>query len=278
LLATVKSLRDGRVYAGSIRPNWGVNYTVGYVPMYAWLADHDIDAVGFSYRTLNSLSTDIEATFDEKKLAQYEMLGIRYLLLPDGHPPPVPAKVIASAGGSRLYRVATRDYFQVVDRSAAITANRTDVEPASRAWRESDDALHNIYPGVAFAGGSSPAATFAGAVPPRGKPGAVLRWTENRPGGVFTASVAMRRRAVVLLKESYDPGWTATVDGRAVKPVMMAPSLVGVEVGPGHHSVELRYAPYGAYPALFAIGILTALALAVLPRRASFARRLASHP
>jgi hypothetical protein len=273
LITTVKRLRDGRVYAG-LRSNWGEQYTVGFVPMYAWLADHDVDQVGFTFRTLNSLSTDVEATFDEKNLAQYKMLGIRYLLLPDGHKPPVPAKLIASAGGSRLYSVATGGYFQVVDRSAAITADRTDVEHASAVWRGTQDALHDIYPGVAFAGGSPPVATFAGATPPRGKPGDVLRWTENRPGGVFAASVAMRRRAIVLLKASYDPSWTATVDGRAVKPVMMAPSLVGVEVGPGRHSVRFRYSPYGAYPWLLAIGILTALGLAILPRRASFAGRL----
>lgn len=273
LIARVKSLGGGRVYAG-MPSNWGKQYTIGYVPMYTWLADHNVDQVGFTFRTINSLSTDIEARFDETNLAQYEMLGIRYLLLPVGHPPPVPATLIASAGGSRLYRVATTGYFQVVDRSAAITANRTDVEQASLTWRSSDLALQDVYPGVAFAGGSAPAPTFAGAVPPRGKPGVVLSSTENLSGGVFSASVAMRRTGVVLLKASYDPSWTATVDGEAVKPVMMAPSLVGVKVGPGRHVVRFRYAPYGAYPALLAIGLLSVLALAILPRRSAIVPRL----
>jgi hypothetical protein len=273
LLAIVKSLGGGRVYAGT-PGNWGKGYknAVGYVRMYAWLADHDVDQVGFTFRTLNSLSTDIEATFDEKNLAQYQMLGIRYLLLPAGHPPSVPATLIAIDGGSRLYRVATSGYFQVVDRSGAITADRTDLERATRAWRESNLALHDSYPGIAFAGGKPPLPTVGGA----GKPGRVLSSTENRAGGVFAASVALRRQAVVLLKASYDPGWTATVDGRAVKPVMMAPSLVGVVAGPGRHFIVFRYAAYGAYPALFAIGILVALALAIVPRRAAIARQLRS--
>jgi hypothetical protein len=64
------------------------------------------------------------------------------------------------------------------------------------------------------------------------------------------------------------------VDGKSVEPVMMAPSLVGVDVGPGRHDVRFRYAPYGAYPALFAIGILTLLALTVIPRSALLRRRL----
>ena len=269
LLAIVKSHKDGRVYAG-LRSNWGQDYTVGYVPMYAWLADHDLDQVGFNFRTLTALSTDSEATFDERNLAQYQMLGIRYLLLPDGHAPPVPATLIASAGGSRLYRVATSGYFQVVDRSPAIHADRTDVERASRAWRQSRLADDDVYPGVAFAGFASPAPTVGGP----GKPGAVVSSTSDRVGGVFAATVDARRTAVVLLKASYDPSWTATVDGRPVKPVMMAPSLVGVTVGPGRHFVLLRYAPYGAYPGLFALGILVALALAIVPRRAAFPRRV----
>ena len=274
LLAKVKSLGGGRVYAG-LPGNWGRDYTVGYVAMYAWLADHDVDQVGFTFRTLNSLSTDVEASLalDETNLAQYQMLGIRYLLLPVDHPPPVQATPIATAGGSRLYRVATTGYFQVVDRSAAIRADRTDLEQATRDWRMSDLALHNVYPGVAFAGSSPPASTPVGT----GRPGVVVSSTEDREGGVFAASVDMRRTAVVLLKASYDPSWTATVDGRSARPVMMAPSLVGVEVGPGRHFIRFRYAPYSAYPVLFAIGILSILGLAVVPRRTMFVRRLRSH-
>jgi hypothetical protein len=266
LLAIVKSQGDGRVYAGLLG-NWGAKYKIGLVPMYAWLVDHDVDQVGFTFRTLNSLSTDIEATFDESSLAQYQMLGIRYLLLPTDRPPPVAATLVASAGGSRLYRVATTGYFQVVDRSAAITADRTDVGEASLAWRSSDLALRNVYPGVAFAGGPAPAPTRRGVVRPGGTPGVVSSVTADRAGGVFAAAVQMRHTAVVLLKASYDPSWTATVDGKPVKPVMMAPSLVGVEVGPGRHEVRFRYVPYSDYPLLLAIGIFSALVLAILPRR-----------
>jgi len=271
LLKRVKRLGGGRVYAG-LRSNWGEQYTVGrYVPMYAWLADHDVDEVGFTFRTLNSLSTDVEASFDERNLAQYQMLGIRYLLLPVGHAPPVQATRIASAGGSELYRVPTSGYFQVVDRSGAIAADRTDIEQASAPWRSSGLALRNLYPGVAFAGGSAPPATLTGAAPLVENPGTVLSSTEDLEAGVFAATVALRRPAVVLLKSSFDVSWRVTVDrNREVRPVMMAPSLVGVELPPGRHFVLFRYTPYGSYPALFAVGILTLLALIWVPRRSVF--------
>jgi len=77
LIAIVKRRGDGRVYAG-LRSNWGEDYRVGEVPVLAWLADQSVDEVGFTFRTIASLSTDIEASFNEDDFAQYQMLGIRY--------------------------------------------------------------------------------------------------------------------------------------------------------------------------------------------------------
>jgi hypothetical protein len=274
LLARVKSLGGGRVYAG-LRASWGHKYRVGFVPMYAWLADHDVDAVGFAFRTLNSLSTDIEASFDDRNLAEYQMLAIRYLLLPASHPPPVRATLIGRAGANTLYRVDTSGYFQAVDRTDAIAADRTDLAATTLEWRRSHLALRGRYPGIAFAGAAAPAPTLRHVDPLAGPPGEVASDSDDRAGGVFQATVDMRRAGVVLLKESYDPGWEVTVDEKFFRPVMMAPSLVGVEVGKGRHVVRFVYTPYGSYPGLFAIGALALLALMVLPRRASIVRRAA---
>ena len=76
----------------------------------------------------------------------------------------------------------------------------------------------------------------------------------------------------MLLKATYDPRWTVTVDKVRATPEMMAPSLVGVEVPPGTHVVEFRYAPYGGYPVLLSVGALGVLALVFLPRRFVSAR------
>ena len=55
--------------------------------------------------------------------------------------------------------------------------------------------------------------------------------------GQAGAVVRTNRRATVVLSASYDPGWSATVDGRTAPTVMVAPALVGVVVGPGVHTV-----------------------------------------
>jgi hypothetical protein len=265
LIAIVKQRGGGRVYAGS-RANWGEQYMVGYVPVHAWLADRGVDAIGFTFRTVESLSTDPEAAFDETNPAQYQMFDVRWLLLPADRPPPVPATLVATSGANRLYEVNTSGYFQVVDRSPALKANRTDVAAATAGFRSSSLASQGIYPGVAFAGGPAPPATFDASTPPPGPAGLVLSQTANLPDGRFETSVLARRKAVVLLKATYDPRWTVTVDGKPAKTAMMAPSLVGVTVPPGTHEVAFRYRPYGNYPLLFGLGLLALVLLFVAGR------------
>ena len=65
----------------------GARVRVGFVPVHAWLADRDVDAIGFTFRTIPSLSNDIEARFDETNPAQYQMFNVRYLILPSDRKP-----------------------------------------------------------------------------------------------------------------------------------------------------------------------------------------------
>jgi len=109
----------------------------------------------------------------------------------------------------------------------------------------------------------------------------VLAQSQDAVNGDFTATVRANRTAVVLLKASYDPRWTVTVDEKAAKTVMMAPSLVGVEVGPGRHVVRFRYSPYSHYPLLLVVGFLTLLGLVAIDRslgRAWLRRRFGGVP
>ena len=266
LVKIVQARGDGRVYAG-LRGNWGKDYRVGVVPVHAWLASRMVDAIGFTFRTIASLSTDPEAAFDDTNPAQYQMFNIRYLILPFEHPPSVPAKLLASAGRHRLYEVQTSGYLQVVDRSTAVTANRADLGQSTRQFMRSRLASRAIYPGVAFGGDAAPAPTYVGSTAPAGKPGRVVTQSATLQDGVFNGTVEANRPAVVLLKSTYDPRWTATVDGTSVRPVMMAPSLVAVAVPAGRHQVRFAYKSYDRYPLLLTVGLITLLGLAVFPRR-----------
>jgi hypothetical protein len=274
LIDVVQKRHDGRVYTG-LRANWGHQYKVGSIPVHSWVADRQVDGIGFVFRTITSLSTDVEVAFDETGPAQYEMLNIRYVIMPSDRTPAVPAKLIMEAGRHRLYEVPTTGYFQVVDRAPGVLADRTDIQKATRDFRFSDLALRAIYPGVGFAGAAPPPATFTGPNPPPGPPGEVIAQSNVLQDGLFDASVKANRPAVALLKATYDPRWSATVDGQVVKPVMMAPSLVGVDVPSGIHTVRFRYKPYAGYPLLLSIGALTLLALILIPHRDAVRQRIA---
>ena len=101
---------------------------------------------------------------------------------------------------------------------------------------------------------------------------------EQPDDGVFGGTVVANRPAVVMLKATYHPRWKVTVDGKPAKTQMLAPSFVGVAVPAGPTLVEFRYEPYPDYWLLFLIGVLTLVALAVVPRVWSRRRRTDPEP
>lgn len=264
LLDLVASRNDGRVYGGT-RGNWAVNYKVYSRDVHQFISQRDLDGVGFTFRTMPSLSTDIEARIDDNNLAHFEMMNIKYLVLPDDRTPGVPATLLEAAGRWRLYEVQTTGYIDVVNRGQAIYADRATISERTQQFRSRQDAVVGLYPGIAFDGHPVPEPTASGK--PTSRPGRVISQSHQRADGKFTAQVELSQTGVVLLKSTYDPGWRAYVDGVEQPTVMMAPSIVGVDVESGTHTVEFRYRSYGGYPLLLALGVATIAALVAYERR-----------
>jgi len=258
LIDYVKRHGGGRVYAG-MPTNWGESFTVGTVPVFKYLESEDVDEVGYTLRTA-SLMTDPEYHFDEANPGDYALFGIRYLIVPTGQPPPVPANPIMSAGDYHLFVIPADGYIRVVDTVGVLSANRDDVGSRSVPYLSSGLAAAAKYLTVAWAGGRAAQPTMSGR-PAAGSPGSVLSTDSALPAGRASAVVQVRRRAVVVLSASYDPGWVATVDGRRVHTQMLAPALVGVPVGPGRHVVTFSYQGYGDYVWLFALAVVVLAAL-----------------
>ena len=95
----------------------------------------------------------------------------------------------------------------------------------------------------------------------------------NLDDGEAAATVRMRRPGVVVLSASYDPGWTATVNGRPQPTRMVAPALVAVDVPAGTDHVVFRFHGYGDYLGLLALSGLTLIMLAAAPVCLRRARR-----
>jgi membrane protein YfhO len=275
LIEEAKSAGDGRIYAG-MRSGWGKDYKVGSVPVFAMLMEQAADAVGYTLRVW-SLSTDIEPLFDDTNLAQYELLNVRYLILPEDRDPPVKATLLNSRGRHRLWKVQTTGYAQLIDTTTAITADRRNLAERLGWFLRSAELERHLHPLVAFDGAGAPAPTVVGKTGPQTPPGNVTG-VDRPSNGTYAVSVVAQRDAVLMLKTSFDPGWHAFVDGRETPTQMVAPSFVGVPVPAGNHVVVFRYRGFGSYPALIAVGLLALIGLAQVSRRAGAGGRRSSHP
>jgi hypothetical protein len=70
----LRQLPPGRVYAG-LGGNWGADYKVGEVPVYALLQRAGFDMLGYLYHAL-SLNADIQVLFDEGRPEQYNLFNV----------------------------------------------------------------------------------------------------------------------------------------------------------------------------------------------------------
>lgn len=252
LIGRLSALGPGRVYAG-MTTNWGMTFTVGEVPVLKYLAWRNVDEVGFTLRTA-SLMTDPEAYFNETNPGDYALFGVRYLIFPFGRPPLVQAHLVARAGNYVLWEIPSVHLIEMVDTIGTLTEGRAALGRQSAWLLDSNLASSSQYLSVAFNGMRASAPTVLAGADPTGPPGSVLSQREDLAQGISQTVVDARRRAVVLLKVSFDPGWTATVDGHPSAVEMIAPALVGVVVTPGRHTVYFRYRAYSGYPLLFGLG------------------------
>lgn len=264
LLATVRHAGGGRVYAGSAS-NWGASFMVGAVPVYIYLTDSGIDAVGFALRT-SALMSNPETYFNASNPGDYSLFGVHYLLLPNGTSPPVAAQLLETAGPYALWTLPQSGYVQVVDTIGSITAASDSLGSESAFYLDSSLPGNGLYLTVAYAGARAAAPTLSAHVDPLRTHGRVLFEYDNLLAGEVRTTVTTTRTAVVVLKVSYDPGWKVTVDGAPAPTQMLAPALVGVRVGPGTHLVDFTYRGFGLYPALFglALAVFVVLGLALM--------------
>ena len=267
-LVTLAATRGGgRIYAG-MPSNWGHHFYVGAVPVYIYLEQLNVDTVGFTLRT-SGLMTDPEAYFDENQPGDYAAFGVHYMILPVGHTPPVTATLLRTAGPYRLWMVNSARasaLIQVVDTYGTITANNANLGTQTTSFLQSSLPTRAVYSTIAYSGQAAAVPTLTSLAHQHGIAGVVVSQRQDLVYGQSArATLVARRNSVVLLKVAYDPGWHATVDGRASPTIMLAPALLGVEVSAGRHVVVFTYHGYGAYGVLDAAAVVTLLGVGLGP-------------
>ena len=90
-------------------------------------------------------------------------------------------------------------------------------------------------------------------------------WMTARSAGSVSIAAQMDCRGMVVMADTWYPGWYATVDGRPATIYRPYAALRGVVVEKGSHTVVLRYRPRSAMlgAMMTAVGILGACALAL---------------
>ncbi len=260
LVAVIEREGGGRTYAG-LPTNWGQDFTVGSVPVFKYLESRDVDEVGYTLRTA-SLMTDPEYYFDERKPGDYRLFGIHYLIIPIGSRPPVPARLELRAGPYALWTLpGAAGVLHAGTIIGTLSADRSDIGIRSIPLLNSGLAQAGDYLRVAYgrAGGREPRLLPPSPATPAGT---ALAESDKLQRGLVAASVRMRRAGVVVLSASFDPGWTATVDGRRQRTEMVAPALVATTVPAGTHRVIFRYRGWQDYPLLLAVGAAALVAFA----------------
>lgn len=211
--------------------------------------------------------SDPEVGFDDTVPADYELFGIRWLLLPGGMKPPVPATFVERRGHYALWSIPGNGYVQVVQTRGSISASSGNLGSFAAAFLASLPIAGAIYPTVAYESTAGAPGTLGADSSLSTPPGSVLFVRSDFASGTVDAEVSATREAVVLLSASYDPGWQATVDGRPVATEMVAPALVGVRIGSGTHTVRFVYRGFPDYPEMLGLGALGFLALVIIERR-----------
>lgn len=78
----------------------------------------------------------------------------------------------------------------------------------------------------------------------------ITKHTDTYLEGQITAKASQ----VMFTSIPYEPGWNIKVDGKAVSPIKLADSLIGIEVPEGTHTVTMSF-----FPQYFLIGIIISI-------------------
>lgn len=164
------------------------------------------------------------------KLEDVRLLGIRYLVVPEGLdlPPGLTGTEVATDHGYALYeidgwepRVSVVTDWTVTDGATALRAVlRPGFDPGTRAVVEGE-------PGIPHPAGYT--------VP------TMATYREIRPEDV-RITLDAKAPSLVVVRNAWDRGWSATVDGEPARVLRTDYFLQGVPVEAGSHEVRLTYA------------------------------------
>ena len=266
IFETLAALPPGRVYAGR-RTDWGEQLDFGLpfrsVRLHDLLADREIASLAQPYQG-GSLNSDLVFDFDPTRAADYAAFGVTYVIAPSTRQLPDFLVALRRTALYTLYSApasAAARYATVAD--TIRVPSQTGILPLQRSW------LLGPLPAAGKVIRIDYPATPAGATG-HGAPGCDAGGTigseviaQGRVSVVATCPTA----ATLVLAITYHPNWHVTSDGVPVDTFMVTPSVIGVSLPPGRHTIVAEYRSTPIKTPLLAMGALIFVAVAAFRRR-----------
>lgn len=302
----LKANHRGRIWVG--RPgNWGNDFNVGETHAFMEFSMAGIDVSGFLPETW-SPNSDVEQFFDEKRLDHYQAFGLRTLVVPPDHEVPAEARKVAQFGKFVVYDMPQVSEFEVATVPFKLISSKKNDLSILRMWLESNWPAHQAHPFVFLNGeppsvrafpidtirmknlsdySYKPANGSAGLetnlfaqnpfqfAPPATPSGQVANETGGLNDYGVTVSVPQTKTGpplFLVLKASYHPYWSATIDNRSAEIFPVAPVFMAVPLPPCaqaqcRYQVNFSYRPSTLKKALLILSLGTLiLALAFRKR------------
>ena len=258
---SILAVRPGRVSAG-MPSNWGHDFKIGSVPVWAFLSRDHFDQPSFLYHAMSKTS-DIMVLRDENNRGHDVVFGIRLLVAPANLPMPAYMQRRSVQGRFAVYETSPEGYFGVVDLVAHyVGPPSTDYEP-NAAWLKSNlmswGLVVSLDPKVAV----GPAIQRWEALPDPTAEQEELRGrvlSESKVGETYQARIEVNRPSYAFVKITWSPDLVATVDGEPARVVHVTPGFGAVPIGAGQHDVVVQYHP-GATKSLLFLASICAFAL-----------------
>ncbi len=260
IVETLKSYpTGGRVYAG-LREDWGKQLSLGSLNVRDVLIFNDISVAGPPYQGL-SLNSSLIWWFRDQDASQYDLVDARYVITPATLRVPDFYRLIQRSGKYALYQVATKgvaEYVAIASRQEKATER--ELFDANVAWFRSDQPGADQFIHWDYATPAGPP-DLSGGCPDGGK-----TLFEADEANSFQVVVECPTAADLMLKVSYHPNWTVTVDGQPTSTFMVSPSYVGIHLPAGKHQVAATYRATPSKVPLLLVGFML-LGVAVILRR-----------
>jgi hypothetical protein len=265
ILDTLRSLPSARVFAG-LPATYGASPAMRYgdLRFYNLLTFGGFDGFAPPNQSL-SLNADFIWDFREAELEDYELYNARYMVAPTGMAVAPFLSPIQRTDRYTLYQAPTSGYAQFVAIGSRIAVptqralfesnlawERRHVSGTPRSFIRYDYPASNLGPGPSASPGCPD--------------GGHIDYELFRPGKLDLV-VRCTAPAALILKMTYHPNWTVTVDGLPAPTFMVSPSYIGIEMPAGVHQVNAVYEATAFKTPLLTLGGIVLLGGLIFRRR-----------